>query len=160
MRRESAGVFLLLVSMTGCGMRIPEPLGGRTGSPRVGWVIMSGDAENPDRDFVCQSNPRSECVVPADRQGARVLSHVYVYYHAASTETKYTGSIRIEFFDQPHEINPSVTVKPGESPGNQSVLDFVSMKPGRYAMSTAVVATSTQTGQMQTIRDQVRIIVR
>jgi hypothetical protein len=160
LKRKSAAGFLLLVFTTGCGMRIPEPLGGPTGSPRVGWVIMSGDAENPDRDFVCQSNPRSECVVPADRQDARVVSHVHMYYHAASTETKYTGSIRIEFFDQPHEINPSITVRPGESPGNQSVSDFVSMKPGKYGMSTAVVATSTQTGQTRTIRDQASIIVR
>jgi hypothetical protein len=116
--------------------------------------------DNPDLDFVCQSNPRSECVLPVDRPDARVLSHVYVYHHPASTETKYTGSIRIGFFDQPHEINPNITVKPGESPGNQSVSDFVSSKPGTYPMVIAVVATSTQTGQVQNIRDQVSVVVR
>ena len=126
----------------------------------MGWVIMSGDADNPDRDFVCQSSPRSECVVPVDRPDARVLSHLHLYYHPASTETKYTGSIRIGFFDQPHEINPSIIVKPGESPGNQSVSDFVSMKPGTYPMSIAVVATPTQAGQTQNIRDQVSVIVK
>jgi hypothetical protein len=154
------GALLLIVIATGCAKRIPEPVGGHTASPHVGWVIMSGDADNPDRDFACQSNPRNECVVPVDRPDARVLGHVHVYYHAASTETKYTGSIQIGFFDEAHEINPSIIVKPGASPGNQSVSDFASAKPGTYTMSIAVVATSTQTGQTQSIRDQVSVIVK
>ena len=143
-----------------CAKRIPEPVGGHTDSPHVGWVIMSGDADNPDRDFVCQSNPRSECVVSVDRPEVRVLGHVHLYYHAYAMETKYTGSIRIGFFDEPHEINPSMTVKPGQSPGNQSVSDFVSSRPGTYPLSIAVVATSIPTGQTQNIRDQVNVIVR
>lgn len=154
------GGILVIMLATGCVRRIPEPAGGHTDSPHVGWVIMSGDADNPDRDFVCQSNPRSECVVPVDRPDARVLAHVHVYYHPTSTETKYTGSIRIGFFNPPHELNPSITVKPGELPGNQSVSGFVSSKPGTYAMSIAVVATSTQTGQTLNIRDQVDVTVR
>lgn len=127
--------------------------------PQVGWVIMSGDADNPDKDFVCQSNPRSECVVPVDRPDARVLSHVHVYYHAASIETKYTGSVRIGFFKEPHEINPSIIMKPGESPGNQSVSDFVSSKTGSYTLSIAVVAAP-QTGEARKISDQVSVIVK
>jgi hypothetical protein len=141
-------------------MRGPEPVGGPAGSPRVGWVIMSGDADNPDRDFVCQSSPRSECVIPVDGQDDRVFGHVHMYYHAASTEVRYTGAVRIGFFSQPHEINPTITVKPGESPGNQSVSDFVSMKPGTYTLSIAVVATPTQAGQPQNIRDQVSVSVK
>ena len=143
-----------------CAKRIPEPAGGHTGVPHIGWVIMSGDAENPDRDFACQSNPRSECVLPVDRPEARVMGHVHVYYHAASTETKYSGSIRIGFFDQAHEINPSITVNPGASPGNESTTDFVASRPGTYTMTMAVIATSTRTGEMQNIRDQVTVVVR
>jgi len=154
------GACLLTVIATGCAKRIPEPAGGQIGSPRVGWVIMSGDADNPDRDFVCQSNPRSECVVPVDRPDARVLGHVHFYYHAAATETKYTGSNRVEFFAQPLEVKPDITVKRGESPGNQSISYFVSSKPGKYTMSIAVVATSAQTGQTEDIRDQVSVIVK
>lgn len=155
-----AGTFLLMVIATSCAKRIPEPVGGHTEAPHVGWVIMSGDAENPDRDFICQSNPRDECVMPVDRPDARVLSDAHVYHHAASTETKYTGSIRIGFFDQPHEINPNLTVKPGESPGNQSVTDFVRNKSGTYMMEIAVVATSIPTGQTLNLRDQVRVVVK
>jgi hypothetical protein len=147
-------------SVTGCAARTPEPVGGHTASPHIGWVIMSGDQDNPDRDFVCMSTPRNECVMPVDRSEERVLGHLHIYYHPAATETKYVGSIRIGFFDQPHEINPNLTVKPGEKPGNQSVADFVSSKPGTYKTSFAVDATSTPTGQTQSIREEVSVTVR
>lgn len=154
------GALVFVVISAGCAKRIPEPAGGHTGSPHLGWVIMHGDAENPDREFACQSEPRTECVIPVDRANARVLGHVHFYYHAASTETKYTGAIRIGFFDQPHDINPSITVKPGASAGNQSVSDFVTAKPGTYTLSFSVVATSTQSGKTQNIGDQVSVVVR
>jgi hypothetical protein len=146
--------------VTACAARTPEPVGGHTGAPHIGWVIMSGDQDNPDRDFVCQSNPRSECVMPADRPDERVLGHLHVYYHPAATETKYAGSVRIGFFDQPHEINPNLTVPPGGKPGSQSVSDFVSSKPGTYTTLFAIDATSTPNGQKQSIREEVSVTVR
>jgi len=154
------GAVLSVAIVSGCVRPVPEPPDGHSATPHVGWVIMSGDIENSDRDFVCQSNPPSECVVPVDRPDARVLAHVHFYYHAAATDTKYTGSARIGFFDAPHEIKPNITVKPGERPGNQSVSNFVTSKPGTYVMSVAVVATATQTGETQNIREQVSVIVR
>lgn len=150
---------VLIVIAPGCA-RIPKPVGGPKDSPHVGWVIMSGDADNSDRDFVCQSNPRSECVLPVDRPDARVLSHVHLYYHAAAAETKYTGSILLGFFSSAHEIRPNLIVKPGDSPGNQSVSSFVSSKPGSYTMTVAVVAASVPSGTTQEIREQVPVIVR
>jgi hypothetical protein len=160
MRARRAGAYLLVVLATGCVRRIPEPAGGRTDAPRVGWVIMSGDAENPDRDFVCQSNPPSECVVPVDRPDARALAHVHLYYHSSPMEMRYTGSVRIGFFNQPREINPSITVKAGDRAGNQSVSDFVTSKPGTYPLTIAVVATSAQTGEERNIRDEVSVSVK
>lgn len=160
MRILIVAVCVLIVVAAGCARRIPEPVGGRTGSPHVGWVIMSGDSDNSDRDFVCQSNPRSECVIPVDGPDARVLSHVHLYYHPAAAETKYAGSILLGFFSSPHEIKPNLTVKPGDSPGNQSVASFVSSKPGNYTMTVAVVATSVASGATQEIREQVPVTVR
>jgi hypothetical protein len=88
-----------------------------------------------------------------------VLSHFTCTITLPRRRPEIHRSIRIQFFDQPH-INPSIIVKPGDSPGNQSVSDFVSMKPGTYPMSIAVVATPTQAGQTQNIRDQVSVIVK
>jgi hypothetical protein len=150
----------LTMLATGCAPPVPQPVDGRAQGPRVGWVIMTGDAENPDRDFVCQSNPPSECVVPVDRPDERAVAHVHLYYHAAPTETKYTGSVRVDFFDEPQEFRPDITVKPGERPGNQSVWNFVTGTPGSYTMSIAVVATPTQGGEDQNIRDQVSVSVK
>jgi hypothetical protein len=160
MRSRTVCACVLIVLATGCIRRIPEPASGRTDAPRVGWVIMSGDAENPDRDFVCQSNPPSECVVPVDRPDARVLTHVHMYYHSSSMEMRYTGSVRIGFFDPPHEINPNITVKAGDRAGNQSVSDFVTSKPGTYPFTIEVIATSTKTGEDRNIRDQVSVRVK
>jgi len=160
MRVVIVSAVILIVIAPGCARRVPERAGGPKDSPHVGWVIMSGDADNSDRDFVCQSNPRSECVVPVDRPDARVLSHVHLYYHSASAETKYTGSVRIGFFDGAHELKPNMTVKPGDSPGNHSVSSFVSSKPGTYLMTIAVVATSVPSGAAQEIREQVPVTVR
>jgi hypothetical protein len=160
MRVVIVSAVILIVGAPACARPVPERAGGPRDSPHVGWVIMSGDADNSDRDFVCQSNPRSDCVVPVDRPDARVLSHVHLYYHAASAETKYTGSVRIGFFDAAHEVKPNLTVKPGDSPGKHSVSSFVSSKPGTYLMTVAVVATSVPSGAVQEIREQVSVTVR
>ncbi len=150
---------VLVGQVSGCGKRLPEPIGGHTGSPHIGWVIMSGDVENPDRDFACQSEPRTECVIPADKPEARVLGDVHLYYHAAAVETKYTGAIQIGHFDRPHAINPSIVVSPGSTPASQSVSDFVSRVPGTYTMSIDIIATS-KTGERLNIREDIRVVVR
>ena len=160
-----AVAILLIILTAGCASRTrepnPEPVAGHTATPHVGWVIMSGDRENPDKDFVCQSNPRTECVIAADRADVRVLAHVHIYYHAAATVTKYTGTIRIGFFDQPHEVSPkNITVRPGGLPGNESVSDFVTNQPGKYLMTIAVIATSIPDEHIQNIAEQVDVTVR
>jgi hypothetical protein len=153
---------LLVAALAACNRRIPEPVGGPSAprQPQVGWVIMTGDAENPDREFVCQSNPRSDCVLQADRPQARSVAHVYFYYHGTTTETRYTGPITIGFFDPPHDLNPNVTVKPGESAANQSVSDFVSTTPGGYAMTIGVTATAVSTGQPQDLGTRIEVNVK
>lgn len=155
----TVGAGVLMVLVTGCVRRIPEPVGGHTEAPHVGWVIMSGDAANPDRDFICQSNPRSECLIPADRPERRVMGDVHVYFHAAAEATKYTGSVRVGFFDQPHDITLTPLVRPGVA-GTHSVTDFVSKTPGAYTFVIDVVATAAQTGVTQTIREQVEVVVQ
>ena len=162
-QRRTIVVTMAVLSAAGCGTRIPEPIGGPPGSPRVGWVIMSGDVDTPDRDYACQSIDQTPCVVPASGAGARTFGHAHFYYHPASVETKYTGSIRIGFFggsSGPHELKPNFAVKPGERPFNQSVMDSITTKPGTYEMTIDVVATAVPTGQTQNIRDRVSVVVR
>lgn len=163
--RKQRLIVLVITSMcaAACGKRIPEPTGIAPGTPHVTWIIMSGDRDNPDQDFVCQSNPRNECVIPASRPDAQVFSDVHFYYHGAGAETKYTGSIDIGFFQgsaDSHRIQANTTVKKTESIMNQSVTSIVTATPGRYAVTFTLVATSTDTGKNQPIQEQVAVVVK
>ena len=161
---KSAFVATAIAATTsGCAGRQPPRPAGPPGTPRVGWVIMSGDRDTPDHDFVCQSVQQSECVMSMSRADAQVFAHVYVYYHPAATETRYTGSVEIGFFEGAggaNTVHPALSVKPGGSPGNQSVVGIVRSQAGTYSLSIAVVATSAPRGASQDIRDEVRVTVR
>ena len=147
------GILLL----TGCEKRVPVPTGGSPGTPHVGWVIMVGDRENADREFVCQSDPRTDCVVPASQADNQTFTHVHFYFHSGTTDTKYTGTIQIGFLMSPHEVKPNMTVKGGEPAGNSSVSGIVSSNQGRYPMTIAVVA---ENGETRDIRESVPVTVR
>ena len=146
--------------LEGCARSVPKAAGGPVGTPRVGWVIMMGDRDNPDREFVCYSDSPGDCVMPPSRPNDPVFTDVHLYYHPTATETKYTGTIQIGFFNSPHELRPNVTVMPDRGAANQSVTGIVSDKPGTNALTIAVDATPTQGGATRQIREQVRVVVR
>src|SRR5436309_13335793 len=111
-----------------CGAKVAMASGVAPGTPYVSWIIMHGDRDNPDREFACQSDARASCVMPVSRADAQVFSHVYLYYHGAGAETKYTGSVQIGFFQgaaESHDMKTNVTVKKSESITNQSVTGIV-----------------------------------
>ncbi len=83
MRSQSLLVAIAISMLSGCGARVPEPHVSMPGIPHISWVIMSGDRDNPDREFVCQSEPRAECVVQVSWPDSRVLSDVHIYYHGS-----------------------------------------------------------------------------
>ena len=156
-------VTIAAVCSSTCARRVPQPTAVAPGTPQVSWVIMSGDRDNPDQEFVCQSNPRTECIVPASRPDAQVFSDVHFYYRGAGADTKYTGSIEIGFFQGTSATNTvqvNISVKATESISNQSVTGIVSATPGRYAVTFALVATPTDTGRNEPIRVQVPVLVQ
>src|SRR4051812_24404842 len=151
---------LVLAGSFGCGPHAPTPSTAAPGAPRISWIIMNGDRDNPDREFVCQSDPRTACEVPASRPDAQVFAHLYVYYHPATVETVYTGSIRVGFFGASPEIKPMITVKPNERLGNQTVMGIVSTMPGTFPMTLDIVATPAGASAGQSVRDSVDVTVR
>jgi hypothetical protein len=156
-----ASVSAVLTST--CATRVPEPVGLAPGTPYVSWIIMSGDRDNPDEDFVCQSDPRNDCVVPVSRPDAQVFSDVHVYYHGAGSVTKYAGSMQIGFFRgsaEPRNIQTNITVRKTGSIINQSVIGIVTETPGNYALAFSLVATSADTGTSQPIREQIPVVVK
>ena len=155
-----ATAIVVSLGVEGCARSIPKTAGGPVGAPRVGWVVMMGDRDNPDRDFVCYSESPGDCMMPPSRSNGQVFADVHLYYHPAATETKYTGTIQIGFFKSALELRPSFTVKPTASPGNQSVVGIVSDKPGTYPLTIGVDAAPTQAGATRQIREQVKVVVR
>src|SRR5438477_12564896 len=118
--RRACVFLLVLAGSFGCGPHAPTPSTAVPGAPRISWIIMNGDRDNPDREFVCQSDPRTACEVPASRPDAQAFAHRYVCYHPATVETVYTGSIRVGLFGAAAEIKQMITVKPQERLGNQA----------------------------------------
>jgi hypothetical protein len=146
-----------------CARRVPTPPDLAPGTPYVSWVFMIGDRDNPDREFVCQSDPRNDCAIEASRPDAQAFSDVHFYYHSAGGETKYDGTVTIGFFDgssASRTAPTSVVVGKGESITNQSVTGIVTSRPGTYEVTFALTATISQTGRSQPIRQSVQVVVK
>jgi hypothetical protein len=161
MRRHRLLVLscVLLLTMS-CGARVRVPAGGTGAMPRIGWVIMVGTRDDPDQDFVCQSDPRTECVMPASQPDSQAFSRAYFYFFpAAANDTKFAGTIQIGFFEGaiPHEMTPNLTVKRTGPPGQTSVLGIVSSMRGPHELRIAVNAQGATT---QEIRDSVPVTIK
>ena len=146
-----------------CAKRPPQPSGVAPGVPYVSWVIMSGDRDNPDQEFVCQSDPRTDCVMPVSRADAQVFSDVHFYYHGAGAETKYTGSIDVGFFQgspATRQIQANTTVPKTEKIMNHSVTGIVTATPGSHPVRFALVATVTGSATGQPIQADVPVLVK
>jgi hypothetical protein len=167
--RPSTLVTAIAIAIAICGSSCspgipkPKPVPVVAGTPQVTWVVMSGDRENPDRDFVCQSDSPGRCVVPVSRPDEQVFSDVHVYYHGADTDIKYVGAIRIGFFrrsSDTEQIQTNLTVKKGEPIGNQSVVGIVTDVPGSYEIAFNLSAESVPPGNNREIRQRLPIVVK
>ena len=163
MHKRSLILASLVLAATACATRIPTATGAAPGTPYVSWIIMHGDRDNPDREFACQSDRKTECIVPASRPDGQVFSHVFVYYHGAGVETKYAGSVQIGFFQgtaESHDMKTNITVKKNEAITNQSVTGIVTNRAGTYPLTFALEATTGNAGTSQPVRDTVNVVVR
>jgi hypothetical protein len=133
------------------------------GTPYVSWVLMFGDRDNPDREFSCQSTPRTECVLPPSQADAQVFSNIHFYYHGAGGETKYEGTKTIGYLTGSREAQTtptSIVVKSDESITNESVTGIVTSTPGTHAVMVSLTATVKETGKSQPVREIIQVVVR
>lgn len=164
-RRDFVAASALVITLVGasCARAIPKPAGVAPGTPSVTWVLMSGDRDNPDRDFVCQSSSSGECVVPVSRPDEQVFSDVHVYYHGVDADIRYVGSIRIGYFRRSSDaerIQTNMTLKKGESIVNQSVVGIVTDVPGAYEIAFDLSVESIPAGMNREIRQRLPIVVK
>ena len=161
MRRWFPALGLAFLSAAACAGRGAPQTVGDPSQPNVGWVIMHGRDYNPDEEFGCQSNPRSECAVNASSPAEKTLSEVHVYFHPAKTDTTYTGTVKVGFFSDSGTssgMKVDAKVKPGDV-GSHSVIGLVTDKPGRYTMKIDITATA-QSGIERQIREDVSVDVQ
>lgn len=146
-----------------CVKRVPEPANLAPGMPHVSWVLMYGDRETADGEFACQSEPRTDCVLPASRPNAQVFADIHIYYHGAGSETRYEGTMSIPYLEgsaQSHESRTNITVKKTESITNQSVTGIVTAAAGTYAVTLSLTATVTDTGKTYPIHETIQVTVK
>ncbi len=164
MRTRSMVLLAIVAALSGaCAKRVPEPISAARSGPHVTWVIMHGDRDNPDREFACQSDPRSECVVPGSKPGSRVFSDVHFYYHGAGRQTKFTGTVSVGFMGESTRasIFPVNARAEGiESIAYQSINGIVSSMPGTYKVMIDVVGMRGEGSKGQAVREEIDVIVR
>jgi hypothetical protein len=164
MRTHPVAVVILAVALTStCAKRVPEPVGVPPGTPYISWVLMYGDRDTTDREFACQSDPRTECVLPASKPDAQVFSDIHFYFHGAGAETRYEGTINLGYLQgspDSHTSRPNITVQENESITNSSTIGIVTSTPGTYAVTISLTATVTDTRKTQAIRESIPVIVK
>lgn len=145
-----------------CAKRAPEPANLVPGTPHVTWVLMYGDRDNADSEFACQSDPRTDCVLPASRPDAQSFSDIHFYFHGAGAETRYEGTIDIGYLQgsEPHTSRTDIAVQKSESIKNQSVIGIVTSTPGKYAVTLSLTGTVRDTGKPVPIRTTIPVTVQ
>src|SRR5438067_2195727 len=157
------GVALVAATTSTCAKRVPEPANIAPGTPYVTWVLMFGDRDTPDREFACQSEPRTDCVLPASRPDDQVFSDIHFYYHGAGAQTRYEGTKSIGYLQEPpdsHTSRTNITVKKSESITTESVMGIVTSAPGSYTVTLNLTATVVDTGKTQPIRETIPVTVK
>ena len=156
-------VILAAALMSTCAKPVPEHVGVPPGTPYISWVLMYGDRDNADREFACQSDPRTECVLPASKPDAQVFSDIHFYFHGAGAETRYEGTINIAYLQgapDSHTSRTTITVQKNESITNSSTTGIVTSTPGTYAVTISQTATVKDAGKTQAIRESIPVAVK
>ena len=164
MRTYRISVVLLTVAvMSTCAKPVPEHVGVPPGTPYISWVLMYGDRDNADREFACQSDPRTECVLPASKPDAQVFADIHFYFHGAGAETRYEGTINIGYLQgvpDSHTSRTTITVQKDESITNSSTTGIVTSTPGTYAVTISQTATVKDAGKTQSIQESIPVVVK
>jgi hypothetical protein len=164
MRTYRVTVVTLVVALTSaCAKPVPEPVGVPPGIPHVSWVLMYGDRDNADREFACQSDTPTECVLPASKPDAQVFADIHFYFHGAGAETRYEGTTKIAYLQgapDTHTSRTSITVQKNGSITNSSTTGIVTSTPGTYAVTISQTATVKDTRKTQAIQESIAVVVK
>ena len=160
--RAVAVAVVLIAWCAACAERIPDPIVEPT-VPHISWLVEVQTASGQERT-VCQSDPRSECVLPASTADNRTFATVHLYLHPVkSGETKYSGTMRVGFLNgtaaEAHDSRVDSTVSRGDSPTNISVTGIVARTTGAYTVAISLVAAPASGSPLE-LRDTIPVTVK
>ncbi len=159
---RTSALMLVLAVTGGCAERVPEPVVVPK-VPHVSWVIAVETTNGQER-VVCQSDPRTECLLPSSTRDRRTLATVHLYLHPSTAETKYVGTMRVTFLDgssaEVHETKVDSTVGVRDAPVGASLTGIVTERAGSYSMTIALTATSPAATNAHEIQDTVQVTVK
>ena len=152
-------VFVVVTcsSICGCASHAPEPTP-HPSTPHISWSIAEGESETD----LCKSTETSPCVLSlGDKSDRRRLAVFHLFMHAANTDTRYAGTVRVGFITeeaQPvHQIDGEV--KRGSDPMNFSVTGLAK-PPGTYYVEISIAATAAGSNKPVQIADRIRVDVK
>jgi len=161
--RVFAALTFVAVFGSACAKRFPEPTGVQPGTPHISWMLIYDYRDNYYSEFDCQSDFRTECVLPVSKSDGQVFSNIHFYFHGAGAETRYEGTINIAYLQgvaDSHTSQTNITVKKNESITNSSTTGIVTSTPGRYSVDISLMATVVDTGKTQAVRQSVPVTVK
>ena len=161
MRRTYLLVAPLVVTAAACAKHVPDPTP-HPSTPHITWSIAQGYGGEKE---VCRSTVVSPCTL--DMSGVaqnRRFAVFHLFLHAASTDTKYKGTVDIGFLGQPgeakHTHSIDRTVLRGSDSVNFSTTGIV--KPaGTYYVDISLTATPVSgSGPTVPFQERIRVDVK
>ena len=151
-------MFFVAVSGACAGNRVPHVAPDES-RPHITWEIRSRDGGGGPR-FVCGSiQPSRPCVLAASASPQGTGVTVYLYLHAASTQTSYLGLMKTPFVDGVKDREISMTVPRGSQPVSSLLSGRVIEAPGSYTLGIALDATRTDVEAPLRITQQIPVVV-
>jgi len=148
------------VGLASCVRRIPEPAA-TPDIPRISWVLRAGP-EFGREPIVCQSDPRTECVVPPTSDTRKSFATLTVYMHSVGTSTAYRGSIEVTFFATASGVYGTpvdLNIQARQPPVATTLSGLITQTPGPYVIAIALIAYPS--GEVaREIREAVPVIVK
>ena len=151
----------LVIAAGACAKHAPEPTP-HPSTPHITWSIAEGYSGSKD---VCRSTEAPSCTL--DMSGVaqnRRFGVFRLFLHAASTDTKYKGTVDIGFLGQPGESEHTHPIERevprGNDPINFSTTGIV--KPARtYYVDISVTATPVSgSAPAVPIKERIRVDVK
>ena len=161
MRRAYLLLASFVVAAGACAKHAPDPTP-HPSTPHITWSIAEGYGGEKE---VCRSTEATSCTL--DLSGVapnRRFGVFHLFLHAASTDTKYKGTMDIGFLGQPGESEHTHPIEREIPRGNDSTGFSTTgiVKPaGTYYVDISITATPLSgSGPALPFKERIKVVVK